>query len=110
MKHAVGKLAVANEVLEAVVQAFDQAEGMGRGRAVVQLLVDGSPSRFTPLLHDLQVDETGRLPDEEVLENLAVRPASEHRQLLNQALFDIIERALSSAADDLPEDSFDHVL
>ena len=45
-----------------------------------------------------------------MLRNLFNRPATEHRQLLHKCLVDIIERALSSAADELPEDHFDHVL
>lgn len=109
-EEAVGKIGVANEVLLAVVRAFDKAEGAGRGRSLVQLLVDGGPARFAPLLHDLQITDTGSLPDSHILGNLYARPPTEHRHLLNQALVDIIERALSSAADELPEDSFDFVL
>lgn len=107
---ALGKLEVTNQVLNLVVRAFDEAEGNGRGRAVVQLLVDGSPSRFAPLLQDVQVLDNGSLPDREILSNLYGRPSTEHRQLINQALVDIIERALSSAADELPDDQFDRVL
>lgn len=107
---ALEKIAVANDVLSLVVRAFDDTGGSGRGRAVVQLLVDGSPARFATLLAEVQVDDHGRLPDERLLGNLYGRPPSEHRQLMNQALVDIIERALSSAADDLSDDQFDHVL
>jgi hypothetical protein len=107
---ALEKIRVANDVLSVVVRAFDEFEGAGRGRSVVQLLVDGSPSRFAELLHDVQVDDEGQLPDDAILENLYGRPPTEHRQLINQTLADIIERALSSAADELPDETFDHVL
>lgn len=107
---ALAKIAVANEVLSAVARAFDAAEGAGRGRAAVQLLVDGVPSQFAALLHDLTISEQGQLPDGPLLHNLAVRPPSEHRHLLNGSLVDIVERALSSAADELPEESLDDVL
>lgn len=104
---ALEKLGVANDVLAHVVQAFDAAEGAGRGRSVVQLLVDGSPSNFAHLLRDVRVSDEGALSDEDVLGNLYARPPTEHRHLINGALADIIERALSSAADELPEEQFD---
>ncbi len=107
---ATTKVHVTNEVLGAVVQAFDDSEGVGRGRAIVQLLVDGAPMRFTALLRDLRVDEGGGLPERQVLHNLFGRPAGEHRQLLNGGLVDLIDRALSSAADELPEEHLDEVL
>jgi hypothetical protein len=104
------KIRVANDVLSAVSAAFDIAEGMGRGRAVLQLLVDGGPSQFAPLLQDLVVSEHGALPAAGVLSNLAERPPTEHRRLLNDSLVDLIDRALSSAADELPEEQLDDVL
>ncbi|MEZ4317978.1 MAG: hypothetical protein R3F61_10760 [Myxococcota bacterium] len=106
---ALEKIEVCNDVLRRVTSAFDAAAGAGRGRAQIQLLVDGSPSKYTALLHDLTVLENGELPADDLLDNLAGRPPSEHRQLINSALKNVIERALSSAADDLPEDSFDDV-
>lgn len=107
---AMSKLEVANEVLGKVVRAFDRANGAGRGRAVVQLLVDGGPSRYATLMHDLTVTERGGLPGPLLLRNLFSRPPTEHRQLLHNSLVDIIERALSFAADELPEEHFDRVL
>ncbi|MEM6930723.1 MAG: hypothetical protein AAF602_27565 [Myxococcota bacterium] len=107
---ATTKVHVTNEVLGAVVRAFDDSEGVGRGRALVQLLVTGAPMRFSPLLRDLMVDESGGLPERQVLHNLFGRPAAEHRQLLNGGLVDLIDRALSSAADELPEEHLDEVL
>jgi len=104
-----GKIQVANEVLEIVVKAFDEVEGSGRGRSLVQLLVDGSPQKYTPLLAELTVSETGTLPEDQVLDHLYARPASEHRQLIHNAMLDIIERVLSSAADELPDEQFDSV-
>ena len=106
---ALEKIEVANDVLRRVTTAFDAASGHGRGRSQIQLLVDGAPSKYTALLHDLTITEAGELPAEDLLDNLAGRPPSEHRQLINSALKNVIERALSSAADDLPEDSFDDV-
>ncbi|MEZ4236712.1 MAG: hypothetical protein R3F59_11265 [Myxococcota bacterium] len=107
---AVGKVDVTNEVLAVIAAAFDDAEGPGRGRAVLQLMVDGVPSQSAVVLHDLRVGETGELDSARVLRNLEVRPATEHRQLLNTSLTDLIERALSAAADELPDDRFDEVL
>ena len=98
---------MANDELTKVVHAFDEAEGSGSGRAVVQLLVDGCPPKYAPILHGLQVANDGTLPAEQVITNLQARPPTEHRQLMNQTLIDVIERALSSAADDLPDQVFD---
>ena len=103
------RLDVANDCLKSVVKAFDDVDGRGRGRAVVQLLVDGSPSQFSALFVGIQVSDVGELDPERLLRNLYARPASEHRMLLGKALVDIIERALSSAADELPDEGFDAV-
>jgi len=104
-----GKIQVANEVLAIVVKAFDEVEGSGRGRSIVQLLVDGSPQKFTSILAKLEVTQEGTLPEEQLLEHLYARPPTEHRQLIHNAMLDIIERVLSSAADELPDEQFDNV-
>ena len=104
---AFGKVGVANEALTVIVDAFDDAQGAGRGQAVLQLLVDGSPGKYANLLRDLTVDNGGPLPASDLVDNLYSRPASEHRQLLNKSLEDLIDRALSSAADELPDEIFD---
>lgn len=106
---ALAKIDVANEVLAVVSAAFDGIDGPGRGRAVMQLLVDGVPSQFAPVLHDLRVLESGELPTDVVIRNLNLRPATEHRQLLNNCLVDLVDRALS-AMDELPEEAVDEVL
>lgn len=105
-----GKIGVANDVLGAVARAFDSAEGAGRGRAALQLLVDGGPSQFAAVLQDVTLTEAGLLPVTPLLANLAGRPPAEHRRLLNDSLVDIIERALSNAADELPDEEVDQLL
>lgn len=109
-EEGLAKLAVCNEVLRVVVKAFDEAEGSGRGQSVAQLLVDGSPAAYKVLFQGVPVADDGEVPAAEIFENLYTRPPSEHRRLLNQALADLIERALSAAADDLPEDKVDTIL
>ncbi|MCB9687642.1 MAG: hypothetical protein H6738_11600 [Alphaproteobacteria bacterium] len=109
-EEAEAKIEVANEVLGEVLRAFDAAEGSGRGRAVLQLLVDGVPSQYSALLHDLRISDDGALPYRILLRNLSSRPTTEHRLLLTNGLLDIIERALSSAADELPDDQIDTLL
>jgi hypothetical protein len=107
---ALAKIDVTNEVLTMVAAAFDDADGAGRGRAVLQLMVDGVPSQFAVVLHDLSVSDAGEIDSSQLLRNLDIRPATEHRQLLNNSLFDLIERALSAAADELPDDAIDDLL
>ncbi|MCA9489163.1 MAG: hypothetical protein KC621_04555 [Myxococcales bacterium] len=109
-EEAEAKIDVANEVLGEVLRAFDAAEGSGRGRADLQLLVDGVPSQYAALLHDLHIADDGALPYRILLRNLSARPTTEHRLLLTNGLMDIIERALSSAADELPDDQIDTLL
>ena len=104
------KVIIANQVLSVVATAFDQTHGAGRGSASLQLLVESATSRFAPLFTSVQTAKDGALPVSTVLDNLARRPTSEHRRLLNDGLVDLIERALSTAADDLPDETIDQVL
>lgn len=106
---AVDKIEVLNDVLRRISEAFDEASGAGRGPAAIQLLVDGAPAKYSAVLHDLNIDETGEVPPEDILGNLAGRPLSEQRLVLNGAIKDLIGRALSTAADELPEEVFDDV-
>ena len=96
-------------MLGKIVAAFDQAEGPGAGQSAVQLMVDGSPPKFVALLSGLIVDEDGTLPVGRVMANLYSRPTSEHRKLINDGMLDLMERALSKAADELPDELFDEV-
>lgn len=100
---AAAKIDVANQVLDAVVAAFDAAEGKGRGREAIQLLMEGS-GRYAILLGDVQATETGRLPHGDLLDALFARPEGEQRLLIVQALADLLERALSAAADELVDE------
>ena len=100
---AAAKIDVANEVLDAVVAAFDAAEGKGRGREAIQLLLEGS-GRYAVLLGDVQAADNGRLPHGALLDALFARPAGEQRLLIVQALADLLERALSAAADELVDE------
>lgn len=106
---ALEKIEVLNDVLRRISNAFDEAAGAGRGPAAIQLLVDGAPAKYTAVLHNLDIDETGEVPAEDILGNLASRPLSEQRLVLNGALKDLIGRALSTAADELPDEAFDDV-
>ena len=107
---ALAKVTVTNNVLSTIVTAFDGSHGNGRGQAAVQLLIDGSPNNFQPLFEGIQANEGGSLPDEAVLRNLYRRPPAEHRTLLHQGLLNLIDRALSMACDDLPDEAVDEVL
>ncbi|MCB9666236.1 MAG: hypothetical protein H6732_19155 [Alphaproteobacteria bacterium] len=107
---ALEKIGVANEVLAVLVRAMDEAAGTKRGRSVVQLLVDGRPRAFVPLLADVQVTARGLLPESAVVVNLRRRPDTEQRRLLNQGLLDLLDRALDRAADELDDEVMDDIL
>lgn len=98
------KLAVTNDALQSIAEGFDNASGSGRGRAAIQLLIEGCPSKFSPLFHDARVRNDGSLPIDHLMRNLQVRPATEHRQLLNQGLMDLIDRGMSLALDEIEDD------
>lgn len=107
---ASGKIAVANEVLVEIATLFDTEQGQGAGRAALQLLIDGTSGRFAGLLDDVTAAEDGHIEPRLVLRNLADRPMTEHRRLLNEGLADLIERAMSIAADELDGDAVDAML
>jgi hypothetical protein len=104
------KVEVANGVLETLARALDAEEGAGRGQAALQILLDGSPSKFQALFSNLIATEDGQVPLAGLLRNLNHRPPTEHRQLLNEGLLNLIERALSLSVEDLPDETIDDVL
>lgn len=104
------KIAVINDVLTAVCAGLDDAEGSGTGQTRIQMLLDGYGGPFGALFEATEVDTRGRVPVDRVLANLKKRPATEHRQLLQRASTDLIDRALSLASEDLDDDRIDAVL
>ncbi len=50
---------------------------------------------------------SGRLDSDEVLDNMRRRPDSEHRRLINRGILDLIERALSTSVEELPDDAIE---
>jgi hypothetical protein len=100
----ISKIDVANEVLSGILSSFDGEQGAGAGRAALQLLIDGSPAKFAALFFDVQIEDDGMLPGQQLVQNLYQRPPSEHRHLLGDGLVDLIERTLSIAADELTSD------
>jgi len=107
---AQSKLDVGNDVLRAVAVALDEAEGSGRGQAMMQVLMDGSPGADQALFSNLNAEKDGSLPTTALLRNLRQRPPTEHRRMLNQGLLNLIERALSMAVEELPDEAIDGVL
>ncbi|MCB9794381.1 MAG: DUF4388 domain-containing protein [Alphaproteobacteria bacterium] len=101
---ALRKIEVANEVLRALSQAFDEEKGVGSGPSQVQLLLDGSPAEYSDLFRSVDAAKDGTASPEPLLANLKRRMQSEHRHVLNRALGDLIERAMNVAADSLEED------
>lgn len=107
---ATAKIDVASEVLVAVRAALDTARGSAAGLPVVQLLVEAPPGRFSALFASVRLRADGSVPARDVVRNLRSRPATEHRNLLRDGLLDLIERALSMAADELSDEAVDELL
>lgn len=104
------KAEVANSVLRALSDAYDAARGPGAGPTTVQILVEGPPSRFIPLFEALPVGRNGAIGVRDLSRNVRRRPAGEQRAMLRDALIDLIDRALSRAAEELPGESFESLL
>ncbi len=103
------KLDVVNEVLTIIVDTLNEAQP-GQGNAKLQLLLEGAPALYIPLFKGVEASPKGHLPADPVIRNLRRRPAAEQRQLFNQGLSDLIDRALSLAGDTLEEDQIDPML
>jgi hypothetical protein len=109
-EEASSKIDVAQGVITTISHALDAAEGHGRAQAALQILTDGAPNNFKPLFVGCTMQDDGTLPVELILQNLLERPPSEHRRLLNEGLLNLIERYLSMAVDQLPDEAIDQVL
>jgi hypothetical protein len=104
------KIQVVNEVLATVVEALDDAKGAGVGQARLQVLVEGTAGGHAVLFAQVELAPGGRLPVERVMRNLKKRPEGERRHLLNRALADVIERALSLADEALDQRGMERML
>jgi len=107
---ALGRVAVAQEVLVCYAAHLDRGAGPGAGQLGVQLLLDGAPHAFGPLLHDSRVDAQGGFSGRALVDRLMRRPEAERRLLLDRCLMDLIERTLSAACEELPESALDALL
>ncbi|MCB9684558.1 MAG: FHA domain-containing protein [Alphaproteobacteria bacterium] len=103
------KLQAANEALAVIGAAFDRTGGPGHGRSLLQLALDATPKRFSPLFLGVEARATG-LPEMVVLYNLAQRPEQAQRTLLNEALLDLVERCVSQAIDAVSPEEADRLL
>ncbi len=106
----VSRIGVCNEVLSAMVVAWNDQHGAGEGRRLAQLLVDGAPMDYAPLFRDTLVDAKGRMGASSILKNIERRPESERRDLVTQGLSDLIDRALSRCAEGLDNQRLDQML
>ncbi|MFZ5476585.1 MAG: hypothetical protein ACOZNI_07400 [Myxococcota bacterium] len=107
---ALRRIEVVNDVLGHVAEYLGRVEGPGAGQAQVQLLVEGTPGNLAPLFKGVEVSPQGQLPAQHVLKNLRKRPATERRRLLDRALTDLIDRALSLANEELSEEQLEELL
>jgi hypothetical protein len=105
-----GKAEVANGVLRRLSEAYDTHRGAGSGPTTIQLLIEGPPTRFIPLFEALPVGRNGAISARDFARNVRKRPAGEQRAILRDGLLDLIERALSRGAEELPAEAFDQML
>jgi len=103
------KIEALNHALRVLSLAFDVGMGMGYGRSRIQLLLDGSPNELGMLFQKLEANDDGSISATELLAHLYRRPPTEHRSLLNRALNDLMERALSVGSEEMGDDAMDDV-
>jgi len=105
------KVRVCNELLHAVGCALEQSSGLGGPvQDWIQQSIDCAPPRLAPLFSGIRADTAGRLNEDHIAHNVRSRPPMEQRRLINDGLLDLMDRALSRAADALPEDALDQLL
>ena len=109
-KDIVSRVGVCNEVLSAMVVAWNDQYGAGEGRRMAQLLVDGAPMDFAPLFRNTMIDAKGRMGASSILKNVERRPSSERRALVTKGFSDLIDRILSRCAEDLDEERLEQML
>jgi hypothetical protein len=109
-KDIVSRIGVCNEVLSAMVLAWNDQHGAGEGRRMAQLLLDGAPMDYAPLFRSASVDAKGRMGAASILKNIERRPESERRDLVQQGLSNLIDRILGRCAEGLDERRLDQML
>lgn len=104
------KVEVANSVLSVIAEKMDASAGAGSGQTTIQLMIDGSAGPHVHLFHGIKADEDGEIDEDDLLHNIQAKPPTEHRRMVNQGLLDLIDRALSYAMEELPDEAIDEVL
>jgi hypothetical protein len=104
------KAEVLNDLLREIVRTLDQEKGPGTGRAAVQILLDGTPPHFAPLLVGLEAQRDGAVNPDSLLRSLRRRPDTEQRTLLHQALGNLVERGLGTVMDNIGAEATDRML
>lgn len=106
----VRRIGVCNEVLAALVSAWDDQYGSGEGRRTAQMLIDCAPPDCVPLFLSTVVDSKGRMGATAILENVERRPAAQQRSLVTKGLSSLVDRALARCAEGLDEHHMERML
>jgi hypothetical protein len=106
----VRRIGVCNEVLAALVSAWDDQYGLGEGRRTAQMLIDCAPPDCVPLFLSTVVDSKGRMGATAILENVERRPAAQQRSLVTKGLSSLVDRALARCAEGLDEHHMERML
>ncbi len=108
-EEAFAKIAVGSDVLRIIAVAFNEASP-GTGGIAMNVVVAGGPNRHRTLFEGAEVDSNGVLTAAPILANVRKRPIEQQRLALRDALADLIDRALSAAADELGDEAVDAIL
>jgi len=106
----VRRIGVCNEVLAALVSAWDDQYGVGEGRRIAQLLLESAPSECVPLFQSAAVDSKGRMGATAILKNVERRPEAQQRALVTKGLANLVDRTLARCAEGLDEQHMERML
>jgi hypothetical protein len=106
----VRRIGVCNEVLAALVSAWDDQYGVGEGRRIAQLLLESAPSACVPLFQSAAVDSKGRMGATAILKNVERRPEAQQRALVTKGLANLVDRTLARCAEGLDEQHMERML
>jgi len=106
----VRRIGVCNEVLVALVSAWDDQHGPGEGRRVAQLLIDCAPPDCVSLFQSAVVDSKGRMGATAILKNVERRPEAQQRALVTKGLSSLVDRALTRSVEGLDEEHMERML
>lgn len=104
----VRKLTIASEVIRCMLAAMDDA-GL-EGLAMIQQVLGSAPRDLRPLFRGVGLAEDGSLEEKVIIHNLRSKLPSEQRQMIENGLVELLDRALERCIQSLAAGPADALL